>query len=164
MPQWIDAIINTHCTLRVISRPDQGVKTSNHSEIIIITPAWLNFIIIKELFYLAIWAVSQENLTFHTNSKCADQPVHLCSLISVFVIHSLEIKLKTCFMENFHRGFKIFLACIPLVLSPHSALSGFLCQTTLKTVGTALMEWYVYCQSKYSCGFIYKFTKTCRSN
>ena len=41
--------------------------------------------------YYLIWAKTRENLTLlHTNNKGADQPVHLGSLISTFIIHSLE--------------------------------------------------------------------------
>ena len=37
------------------------------------------------------WATSWENLTLpYANNKGADQPAHLCSLISAFVIHCLD--------------------------------------------------------------------------
>ena len=43
---------------------------------------------------------TRENLIlFHASNKGADQPAHLCSLISLLVIHSLEstiAKLATC--------------------------------------------------------------------
>ena len=39
---------------------------------------------------IQIWAVTQENLTLlHVNHKGAEQPAHLCSFVSAFVIHSL---------------------------------------------------------------------------
>ena len=38
-----------------------------------------------------IWALMHENLSSgFVNNKDADQPAHLCSLISAFVIHLLE--------------------------------------------------------------------------
>ena len=38
-----------------------------------------------------VWATSWENLFIpYANNKGADQPVHLCSLISAFVVHFLD--------------------------------------------------------------------------
>ena len=46
------------------------------------------------------WASSRENqILLHAKNKGADQPAHLCSLISTFVIRSLPntmAKLATC--------------------------------------------------------------------
>ena len=43
------------------------------------------------LYVCIIWALARENLSFlHGNNKGTDQPVHLSSLVSAFVIHYLE--------------------------------------------------------------------------
>ena len=43
-----------------------------------------------------IWATSRENLTLlHADNKGTDQSVHVHSLISTFVIHSLQSMLST---------------------------------------------------------------------
>ena len=40
---------------------------------------------------IAIWATSWENMFLpYANNKAADQPVHVCSLISTFVVRYLD--------------------------------------------------------------------------
>ena len=49
----------------------------------------LNDLVVNELNYK--WALAQENLTLlYVNNKGAKQPVHPLSLISTFVVHSLQ--------------------------------------------------------------------------
>ena len=38
----------------------------------------------------------------HSNNKGADQPAHLRSLISAFIIHSVEFNCWSCYMPNFN--------------------------------------------------------------
>ena len=53
-----------------------------------------------ENFHPCLWASLPENMILlHTNIKGGDQPAHPCSLIGIFINHSLEgivAKLATC--------------------------------------------------------------------
>ena len=69
------------------------LKTFEHLPYIILN-------LVKKYIYsmciiISIGASSLENLILsHVNNKVSDQPVHPLSLISIFVIHSLESKIS----------------------------------------------------------------------
>ena len=67
------------------------------------------------------WASAQENLSSgFVNNKGADQPAHLLSLISAFVIHylkSIVVKLASRKISTFYLGSVAEETCLCLALS-----------------------------------------------
>ena len=60
-------------------------------------------------WYVNIWAMSWQNLFMpYTNNKGTDQPVHLCSLNSTFVIHCLDSMINVVAISKIWRLFARF--------------------------------------------------------